>query len=45
VQITLSLGVAQIQAQESPEALFERADRALYAAKHSGRNRICMSEK
>ncbi len=40
VGITMSFGVAEIQADESAEALFERADKALYAAKHGGRNRV-----
>lgn len=40
VPITVSLGVAQWAAGESFEALIERADRALYDAKHSGRDRV-----
>ena len=37
--ITVSMGVAQYRPGESPEALVERCDRALYQAKRSGRNR------
>ncbi len=37
--ITLSLGVTQYQAPESDDALFLRADQALYRAKSMGRNR------
>jgi diguanylate cyclase len=37
--ITVSCGVAEFRADEEPEAVFERADRALYAAKQAGRNR------
>ncbi len=37
--ITLSLGVTQYQAPESDDALFIRADQALYRAKSMGRNR------
>jgi diguanylate cyclase (GGDEF)-like protein len=40
VPITVSLGVAQWAAGESLEVLIERADRALYDAKHSGRDRV-----
>ncbi|MCB1958605.1 MAG: GGDEF domain-containing protein, partial [Rhodocyclaceae bacterium] len=36
-QITVSLGVAARRPGEAAEAWFERADRALYAAKHGGR--------
>ncbi|MCP5272000.1 MAG: GGDEF domain-containing protein [Burkholderiaceae bacterium] len=39
-QITVSLGVAARRPNEPAEAWFERADRALYAAKHGGRNRV-----
>ena len=40
VPITISLGVAQWAAGESFEAVILRADRALYDAKHSGRDRV-----
>lgn len=39
-RITLSLGVATWHPDDAPAALFERADRALYAAKRGGRNRV-----
>ncbi|WP_432653801.1 GGDEF domain-containing protein [Shewanella jiangmenensis] len=38
--VTVSIGVAQSRPQEDPEALFDRADRALYDAKHAGRNQV-----
>jgi len=38
--LTASLGVAQLERGESLAELFERADRCLYRAKHSGRNRV-----
>tara|TARA_R110000868_G_scaffold25293_4_gene98657 strand:+ start:176 stop:1651 length:1476 start_codon:yes stop_codon:yes gene_type:complete len=41
LQITTSIGLAQLQADESLEQLIARADRALYRAKQSGRNRLC----
>jgi diguanylate cyclase (GGDEF)-like protein len=39
--ITASIGLAQLHADESLEQLITRADRALYRAKQSGRNRLC----
>ncbi len=39
-RITLSGGVAEMAAGESPDALVARADAALYQAKSRGRNRI-----
>lgn len=38
--ITVSIGVAIIQQGESIDSLFSRADKALYCAKKSGRNRV-----
>lgn len=38
-QITISLGVAERESEESSESLITRADLALYKAKHSGRNK------
>jgi diguanylate cyclase (GGDEF)-like protein len=37
--ITVSIGGALLQPEESPDAWFARADAALYRAKHQGRNR------
>ncbi|WP_411867221.1 diguanylate cyclase [Vulcanococcus limneticus] len=36
--VTLSIGVADLRAQESLEQWFDRADAALYAVKNAGRN-------
>lgn len=38
--ITASIGVAQLGPDESFVRMFARADRCLYRAKHSGRNRV-----
>ena len=40
VPLTVSLGVASRQDKDDPVSLFERADRALYQAKHRGRNQV-----
>ena len=37
-RVTISLGVTQMSAGECAETFFKRADRALYASKHTGRN-------
>jgi diguanylate cyclase (GGDEF)-like protein/PAS domain S-box-containing protein len=44
IQITVSVGLATINdPDEGLEALLKRADEALYAAKHEGRNRVRVS--
>lgn len=43
VPITLSFGISEFHSLESPDTVFERADKALYKAKHEGRNRSCMA--
>ncbi|MBB6481736.1 GGDEF domain-containing protein [Spirochaeta isovalerica] len=42
--ITVSLGVAQYRAPESTDDLIERADKALYRAKHQGKNQVVRAE-
>lgn len=42
VQVTISLGVAELQGGDTPEQLLRRADAALYDAKKAGRNRIVL---
>ncbi len=39
-RITVSLGYTQIRPNDTPSAAFDRADRAVYLAKKSGRNRV-----
>ncbi len=43
VPITMSFGISEFHALESPDTVFERADKALYKAKHEGRNRSCLA--
>lgn len=38
--ITISIGVAQLGKTDTPESLVQRADRCLYRAKNTGRNRV-----
>ena len=41
VKVTISLGVTEVRQEDTTyEPLFERADRALYQAKETGRNRV-----
>ncbi len=42
--ITISLGVAQYISGETSNAWLNRADEALYRAKNSGRNQVCMAK-
>ncbi len=44
VEITVSLGLAELQKGDSAEEWFNRADKALYQAKGEGRNRIVAEE-
>ena len=44
LRLTVSIGVATQLAQESmPQPAVERADKALYAAKRAGRNRVSVA--
>lgn len=49
IRVTISAGVGELEPQtDTAETLFNRADEALYNAKHSGRNRVestCGPEK
>jgi diguanylate cyclase len=39
-RVTISIGVALLRPTDTPQALIERADSCLYAAKRNGRNRV-----
>jgi len=38
--VTVSIGVAQLEPEETADSLTHRVDKALYAAKHAGRDRV-----
>ncbi len=40
LEVTVSIGVTEVTAEDTPESAFQRADEALYAAKKAGRNRV-----
>lgn len=44
-QVTLSVGVAIARPGDTLEALLERADTAMYAAKRAGRNRVSLASE
>ena len=44
INVTISMGLAELTPDLSGEELFKLADKALYEAKESGRNRVCISK-
>lgn len=44
LRVTCSIGVAERKNREHVDTLLARADAALYAAKHGGRNRVCLAD-
>ncbi len=45
LRVTISGGLAQLEAKDKPETLIARADELLYRAKKAGRNRICLADQ
>lgn len=43
-RVTISAGIAELEPEESKESLIQRADQALYRAKHQGRNRCAAAD-
>jgi diguanylate cyclase (GGDEF)-like protein len=43
LEVTISIGVADYNGIELPDQWINRADTGLYAAKNSGRNRVCVA--
>jgi len=43
-KVTVSIGLAQMKKDDTPETLIARADSALYKAKRSGKNRVVIAD-
>ncbi|MDH5183104.1 MAG: GGDEF domain-containing protein [Gammaproteobacteria bacterium] len=45
IPITVSIGFSAMQWNDTSESLFNKADKALYTAKNTGRNQVCCLDK
>ncbi len=43
LDVTVSIGVSELKANDTPISMFSRADQALYRAKKNGRNQVCIA--
>ncbi|TQV89139.1 GGDEF domain-containing protein [Aliikangiella coralliicola] len=41
IQVAMSFGIAEFENNDTPKAVFARADQALYRAKEKGRDQVC----
>ncbi len=44
INITVSLGVAELKKEDTLDSLFNKADKALYASKQNGRNQVTVAD-
>lgn len=45
IPVTVSIGVTTLAWEDSEDSFFDKADRALYRAKDSGRNKVCCHQR
>ncbi|MGB1702920.1 MAG: diguanylate cyclase, partial [Cycloclasticus sp.] len=43
-QVTISAGITTLKANDQVDSLIDRADKALYEAKETGRNKVVVSD-
>jgi len=44
LNVTVSIGISELQQHDTPVSMFSRADQALYCAKKDGRNKVCIAD-
>ena len=45
IKITISVGVTEIITEDTPETCISRADKAMYRAKKTGKNKVCLYDE